>query len=155
MRQEGIFLRESYFKHYSYVAIILFNTGLCRSVFLQFLFKSSHRKCSARKGALRNFAKPTGKNLRLSVLLNKVANLRPATLLKMRLRLKRSPVNPVKPPRTASSQNTFGATASVFWKTSFSSFCAFWLFCFESNVLSQGIKYVLSCYVILLCNFVM
>ena len=42
------------------------------------------------------------------------------------------------------------------WKTSFSSFYAFCVFCFESNLLNQDIKiYVLSCYVILLCNFVL
>ena len=40
-----------------------------------FTFKSSHRKCSVRKGVLKNFAKSTGKHL----------SHQPATLLKKRL----------------------------------------------------------------------
>ena len=36
-------------------------------------FRSSHRRCSVRKGVLRNFAKFTGKHLWQSVFLNKVA----------------------------------------------------------------------------------
>ena len=38
-----------------------------------------------KKGVLRNFTKFTGKNLCLSLFFNKVADLRPATLLKKRL----------------------------------------------------------------------
>ena len=38
-----------------------------------------------KKGVLINFTKLTGKHLRQSVFFNKVAGLRPATLLKMRL----------------------------------------------------------------------
>ena len=48
-------------------------------------FRDNHRRCSVRKGALRSFAKFTGKHLRQSLFFNKVAGLRPATLLKMRL----------------------------------------------------------------------
>ena len=44
--------------------------------------RSSHWRCSVRKGVLRNFAKFTGKHLCESLFLNKVAGLRPATLLK-------------------------------------------------------------------------
>ena len=44
--------------------------------------KSSHRRCSIRKGVLRNFAKFTGKDLWQSLSFNKVTGLRPATLLK-------------------------------------------------------------------------
>ena len=47
--------------------------------------RSSHQKCSLRKGVLRNFAKFTGKHLCQSLFLNKVAGLRPATLLKTRV----------------------------------------------------------------------
>ena len=47
--------------------------------------RSSHRRCSVRKGVLRNFAKFTGKHLCQSLLFNKVAGLRPVTLLKRRL----------------------------------------------------------------------
>ena len=42
-------------------------------------------RCSVKKGVLRNFAKSTGKHLRQSFFFNKVASLRPATLLKKRL----------------------------------------------------------------------
>ena len=38
-----------------------------------------------KKGVLRNFAKFTGKHLRQSLFLNKVAAMRPVTLLKKRL----------------------------------------------------------------------
>ena len=46
-----------------------------------------------KKGALRNFAKFTGKHLCQSLFFNKVAGLRPATLLKRRLWHSRFPVN--------------------------------------------------------------
>ena len=45
-------------------------------------FRSSHRMCSVKKGALRNFAKLTGKDLWQSLFFNKVAGLWPVTLLK-------------------------------------------------------------------------
>ena len=45
-------------------------------------FKSSHRRCSVKKGALRNFAKLTGKDLCQSLFFNKVAGLWPVTLLR-------------------------------------------------------------------------
>ena len=44
----------------------------------------SHRRCAIIKGDLRNFTKFKEKHLCQSLLLNKVAGLRPATLLKMR-----------------------------------------------------------------------
>ena len=43
--------------------------------------RSSHRRCSVRKCDLRNFAKFTGKRLCQSLFFNKVASLRPASLL--------------------------------------------------------------------------
>ena len=46
-----------------------------------------------KKGALRNFAKLTGKQLCQSLFFNKVDGLRPATLLKKRLRHRWFPVN--------------------------------------------------------------
>ena len=46
------------------------------------LNRSSHQRCSVRKGVLRNFAKFTGKHLCQSLFFNKVAGLRLATLLK-------------------------------------------------------------------------
>ena len=45
-------------------------------------FRSSHLRCSVRKGVLRNFAELTGKHLCQSLFFNKVAPLGPATLLK-------------------------------------------------------------------------
>ena len=53
---------------------------------LQFLIvsSSSHQRFSVRKSVLRNFAKCTGKPLFQSFFFNKVADLRPATLLKKR-----------------------------------------------------------------------
>ena len=47
--------------------------------------RSSHRRCSLRKGILRNIPKLTGKHLCQSLFLNKVAGLRPTTLLKKTL----------------------------------------------------------------------
>ena len=44
--------------------------------------RSSHRKCSVKKGFLRNSAKFTRKHLWQSLFFNKVADLRAATLLK-------------------------------------------------------------------------
>ena len=45
-------------------------------------YKSSHRRSSVKKGVLRIFAKFTGKHLCHGLFLNKVAGLKPATLLK-------------------------------------------------------------------------
>ena len=53
-----------------------------------------------KKGVLRNLTKFTGKHLCQSLFLNKVAGLRPATLLKKRLWYKCFPVNFVKFLRT-------------------------------------------------------
>ena len=44
--------------------------------------RSSHRSCSVKKGVLRKFAKFTGKHMCQDLFFNKVASLRPATLLK-------------------------------------------------------------------------
>ena len=43
------------------------------------------QRCSIKKGVLSNFTKFTGKHLCQSLVFNKVAGLRPATLLKKRL----------------------------------------------------------------------
>ena len=42
--------------------------------------RSSHQRCSVRKGLLRNFTKFTGKHLCQSLFFNKVAGLRPVNL---------------------------------------------------------------------------
>ena len=47
--------------------------------------RSSRRRCSVKKGVLRDFAKLTGKHLCQSLFVNKVPALRPTTLLKKRL----------------------------------------------------------------------
>ena len=51
------------------------------------------QRCSVKKKVLRNFAKFTGKPLCQRFFLNKVAGLRPATLVKKRLRHRCFPVN--------------------------------------------------------------
>ena len=58
--------------------------------------RNSRPKVFCKKGVLRNFAKFTGKQLCQSLYFNKVAGLRPANLLKKRLRHRRFPVNFVK-----------------------------------------------------------
>ena len=70
--------------------------------------RSSRLEVFCRKDVLRNFAKFTGKHLRQSLSFNKVAGLRPATLLKKRLRYMCFPVDFPKFLRTPSLQNTPG-----------------------------------------------
>ena len=48
------------------------------------IYRSSHQRCSRKKGVLTNLAKFTGKHLRQSLFFNKVAGQRSATLLKKR-----------------------------------------------------------------------
>ena len=57
------------------------------------LFRSSFPEVFCKKGVLRNFAKFTGKYLCQSLFFNKVVGLRPATLLKKRLKHRCFPVN--------------------------------------------------------------
>ena len=64
------------------------------------IWRSSHQRCSTRKGVLRNFTKSTGKHLCQSLFFNKVADLRPATLVKKRLWHRCFPVNFVEFLRT-------------------------------------------------------
>ena len=70
--------------------------------------RSSRQRCSIKKGVLRNFTKFTGKHLCQSLLFNKVAGLRPTTLLKRRLWRRCFPVSFVKFLRTPFLQNTSG-----------------------------------------------
>ena len=58
------------------------------------------RRCSAKTSVLRKFAKFTGRHTCWSLFLNKVAGLRPATLLKKRLWHTCFPVNFAKFLRT-------------------------------------------------------
>ena len=69
-------------------------------------FRSSHHKCSMKKGVLRNITKFTGKHLCQSLFFNKVAGLRAAT--KKKLWPTCFPVIFAKFLRTAYLQNTSG-----------------------------------------------
>ena len=69
--------------------------------------RSSNRRCSVRKAVLRNFAKFTGKHLCQSLSIHKIAEVRPATLLKKRFWHRCFPVNFAKCLRTPFLQNTF------------------------------------------------
>ena len=68
--------------------------------------RSSHQRCSIKKGVLRNFAKFLRKHLCHSLFFNKVAGLRAATLLKKRLWHRCFPMNFAKFLRTPFLQNT-------------------------------------------------
>ena len=72
-----------------------------------------------KKGALKNFTKFTGKHLCQSHLFTKVAGLRPATLLKMRLWHGSFTVNFVKflkTPLLAASGFNYTSKNSVWWR---------------------------------------
>ena len=69
------------------------------------LHRSSHLRCSKEKRVLKIFAKFTGKHLFQSLFFNKVAGLRPATLVKKRLWHKYFPINFPKPLRTPILKN--------------------------------------------------
>ena len=49
--------------------------------YVMFIIRRSHRRCSLKKGVLKNFANFTEKHLGWSLFLNKAAALRHATLL--------------------------------------------------------------------------
>ena len=52
------------------------------NVLTKYYSRRRHQRCSVRKGVLRNSAQFTGKDLCQSLFFNKVAGMRPATLLK-------------------------------------------------------------------------
>ena len=70
--------------------------------------RSRHRRCSVKKGVLRNFEKFIGQHLCQSLLLEKSYRLRPATLLKKRLGHRCCPMNFAKFLRTPFLQNISG-----------------------------------------------
>ena len=78
---------------------VLFHTSYLR-------YRSSHQGCSMKNSVLRNFTKLTGKHLCQSLFFNKVVGLRPATLLKKRLRHRCFLVNFAKFLRTPFLHNT-------------------------------------------------
>ena len=79
--------------------------------------EASHRRSSMKKGVLESFVKFTGKHLCQSLLFNKVADLRPVTLLKKRLWHRCFPENFVK-----FLQNTSGRLLLVGCEKSTNSF---------------------------------
>ena len=79
--------------------------------------RSSHRRCSVRKVVHKNFSKFTGKLLCQSLVFNKVAGLRLATLWKKRLWHRCFQVNVAKFLRTLSFTEHLWATAFVFGTT--------------------------------------
>ena len=70
--------------------------------------RSSHQRCSIKKGVLGSFVKLSGKHLCQGLFFNKVAGLRSATLLKKRLGHRCFPVNFTKFLRIPFLQNTSG-----------------------------------------------
>ena len=71
-------------------------------------YRSSHQRCSVKKGVPRNFAKFTGKHLCRRLFFNKVAGLGFATLLTKNFWYRFFPVNFAKFLRTPFIQNTSG-----------------------------------------------
>ena len=78
------------------------------------ILRSTHRRCSVKKGVIGNFAKSTGKHLCQSLFFNKVTGLRPATLFKERLWHWLFFVSFGKFPRKAFLQNTSGRVLMSF-----------------------------------------
>ena len=70
------------------------------AITIQMTTRSSHQRCSVRKGVLRNFAKFTGKHLCQVLFSHKVTGPEPAALLKKRLWHRSFPMNFAKFPRT-------------------------------------------------------
>ena len=77
--------------------------------------RSSRQDVFCKKGVLRNFAKFTEKHLCQSLFFNKVAGLRPATLLKKRLWHRCFPVDFMKFLRIYFLQNTSGRLLLSVW----------------------------------------
>ena len=78
------------------------------------VFRSSRPEVFCKKGALRNFAKFTGKHLRQSLFFNKIEDLNPATSSKKSLWHRCFPVNFAKFLRTSFLQNTSAGCFYVF-----------------------------------------
>ena len=98
------FIENSYF---CFPIIFLFLFSFFYWKTFEKMYKSSHQRCSVKKGVLRNFSKSTGKHLCQSLFFSKVAGAL-ATLLKKRLWHRCFPVNFAKFLRTPFSQNTAG-----------------------------------------------
>ena len=105
--------------------LVLNEFNLSIAVLFLLICRSNHRRCSVRKGVLRNFAKVTEKQLCHSLFLNKVAGLRAVTLLKKRLWYRCFLVNFAKFSTTSFLQNTSGGCFYICHK-----FEPFWFFDF-------------------------
>ena len=70
--------------------------------------RSNHRRCSVVLSVLKSFTKFTRKHLYQSLFFNNIADIRPATLLKKKLRHRCFPVNFVKLLWSPFLQNTCG-----------------------------------------------
>ena len=60
---------------------LIFSFSLVETLYTTHIYRSSHQRCSERKGVLRNFAKFTEKHLCQSFFFNKVVGLRPVYTL--------------------------------------------------------------------------
>ena len=94
------------YKRKTFINIYLFKRSKINTRKGYLICRSSHPRCSVKKGVLKHFAKFTGKHLCQRLFFNKVAGFRPATLLKKSLWHRCFPVNFVKFPRTRFLQNT-------------------------------------------------
>ena len=101
---------------------------LWKSKFLQLFFRSSRPEVFFKKGVLKNFGKFTGKHLCQSLFFNKVAEVRPETLLKKRLWHRCFPLNFVKFLRTP----LVAAPVSCFILNKFSNYFSY-VKCFEAE----------------------
>ena len=89
-----------YFRTYKLWDLILLEASLITVKFVIITCKSVKRSCRTevfcKKGVFKNFAKCTGKHLCRILFFKKVADFRPATLLKQKLRYRCFPVNSEK-----------------------------------------------------------
>ena len=101
-RVRKCFLRDLKTFHFVFKITISKMRNLCSR------FRSSHQRCSMKKGVFRIFSKFTGKYPCQNLFFNKVTGLRSATLLKKRFWDRCFPVNFVKLLRIPFLQNTSG-----------------------------------------------
>ena len=95
-------------------SIYHFNTGVCKD---PSDYRSSRPEVFCKKSLLKNFTKFTGKHQCQSLFFNKVACLRPVTVLKKRLWHRCFPVNFAKVLRTSFLQNTSGRLLLIILST--------------------------------------
>ena len=90
-----IYLRNPSSKTSFFVLCICLNINLTTKVLktLRAVYRSSRPEVFSKKGVLKNFTKFTGKHLCQNLFFNRVAGLRPVTLLKKRLWHRSLPVN--------------------------------------------------------------